>query len=156
MLIRNLVALFSFFILAGCSSDSDSDSFEEEPINFIRLDSGFNSLSQESPKRLTVLRNQADLDQIWPSISSLPTPTIGTSTIFIAEMATRPGIGVAEIVVESIVENTDYAEVVITSFVPGPDCAVDAALSTPFDAVQFDAAQLVLFRERLEIVDCEF
>ena len=141
--------------LAGCSSASETDSPLRVSIEFVRLDSGFNTLLQQSPMRLTAITNQADLEQIWPSISTLPTPVLGDSTIVIAELGTQSGTG-PEIMVESIVENTSFIEVFVTSFFGGPGCTEDSALSTPFDAVQFESIrQPIMFRERMEIVRCD-
>jgi len=47
-------------------------------------------------------------------------------------------------------------EVFVTSFFGGPGCTEDSALSTPFDAVQFESIrQPIMFRERMEIVRCD-
>ena len=154
MLIRSLVVLFSVLILAGCSSDSDNPL--EESINFTILQRGSNSLLEMPTKRLMAIREQAELDQVWPTISSLPTPVIGASTIVIAELGTLVfSSPMAGIELESIVENSDHTEVFITTFMPGSNCPADDGFSTPFDAVQFERTrEPILFRERLVIVDC--
>lgn len=147
--------VFLLLFLAGCSSDSETDSPLRVSIEFVRLDSGFNTLLQQSPMRLTAITNQADLEQIWPSISTLPTPVLGDSTIVIAELGTQSGTG-PEIMVESIVENTSFIEVFVISFFGGPGGTEDSALPIPFDAVQFESIrQPIVFRERMEIVRCD-
>ena len=110
----------------------------------------------ESPKRLTVVTSEESFQEEWFRLSTEQAPSIdfGSVSVVIAEMGTQTSTGVAQITIQSAVTSTEFTEIVITSFVPGESCALDAALSTPFHIVAVESKNQILFIEQQDTVVC--
>ena len=122
----------------------------------IQIAQEFGSLEIESPKRLTVVTSEESFQEEWFRLSTEQAPSIdfGSVSVVIAEMGTQTSTGVAQITIQSAVTSTEFTEIVITSFVPGESCALDAALSTPFHIVAVESKNQILFIEQQDTVVC--
>ncbi len=154
MKVRAVSLIMLLSVVFGCDSDSEREVYESvELTHVVRFG---DSRITDSPKRITVVRNQEQFRNEWPRVSSDVTPEIDFSSLFvvIAEMGYQSS-GRGNIEVTDVLFGEKHAQVHVTTSVVGTGCDVTTALNAPYHIVSFPgSAKDVIIKEKYMMTDC--
>ena len=151
-----LVAIFS--IVAACNSDSQEDSnVISDELNIVVLHGGsYLSNGDFTSKSTKIIQSQESYELLLPTYSSDTSKVLNFSegSVLLVDMGQR-NTGGYKIEVSSAIKHNEHIQVNVLLSEPGANCAVDTALTNPYQLVWIPSIHEQLIQENIQETTCE-
>ena len=144
------------FLLVSCAPTSNADT-PLPAVNFTVIASGDSTVSgQPANRKLEIFTDQAAFNSsFYFFLIPIREHTVDFSTrrVALLSLGGRPTGGYS-ISAEKIEDHGEFIKASVVIKKPGSTCAVPQVLTSPFQFIEVESVKVMLFEERIEVVDC--
>lgn len=143
-------------LLTSCVTDSKTES-PLPTVEYSVIASGQNMIDGlYGNKKLEVFTDQASFNSaLYSNIQPLVEPTVDFTTkrVVFLSLGARPTGGYS-ISAEKVEDHGDYNMVNVFITIPGENCIVTQAFTSPYQFIEVNSTKTILFEERLAVKSC--